>query len=88
MLLLWANCFGNKDKVIPALEKQIAAASADSCTDYRLRVRGNDPEISNLPNHSSNDKIMLVGTSGLRTLNVACQLGSSNPKIFLIDNSI
>jgi hypothetical protein len=59
----------------------------DSCTNYNLFVRGNDPEIHCLPRHSSSDKVLLIGTSGLRTLEIACQLGSAHLKILLLDNS-
>ncbi|MDF1646476.1 MAG: hypothetical protein P1U61_05820 [Legionellaceae bacterium] len=58
-----------------------------SCTDYLLRIQGNDPKINLKRRHLSTDRVALIGTSGLRTLEIACQLGSDCPKIFLIDNS-
>jgi hypothetical protein len=57
------------------------------CTSYPVNISGNDPEITFLPTHQPTDRIALIGTSGLRTLKIACQLGSVYPKIFLIDNS-
>lgn len=61
--------------------------SAGTCTDYLLRIQGNDPVI-NMPISSlPGDRVVLIGTSGLRTLEIACKLGSDCPKIFLIDNS-
>jgi hypothetical protein len=66
---------------------KIIPKSYSNCTNYSLFVKGNDPKISNLPTHLPNDKIMLVGTSGLRTLEIACKLGGDCPKILLIDNS-
>lgn len=59
----------------------------DECQNYPLRVIGNDPVIKALPQHLSHDNILLVGTSGLRTLENACILGGRLPKILLIDDS-
>lgn len=58
------------------------------CTNYPLFVIGNDPYIGHLPTHLPNDKILLVGTSGLRSLEIASRLGSDCPKLILIDNSL
>ncbi len=58
-----------------------------NCTEYELKVAGNDPDMTDLPTHMAQDKIMLVGTSGLRMIGIACALGAECPKLFLIDNS-
>lgn len=58
---------------------------------YKTFVVGNDPfmpkELDNF--NEPNDKIAVVGTSGMRVVSLACKLGNRNqtPKIFLVDNS-
>ncbi|MDF1677113.1 MAG: hypothetical protein P1U32_00250 [Legionellaceae bacterium] len=61
--------------------------STSTCTEYELKVAGNDPDMAGLPMHMAQDKIMVVGTSGLRVIGIACALGAECPKLFLIDNS-
>jgi hypothetical protein len=56
-------------------------------TDFSVNVVGNDPLSSFSRQHASHERIALIGTSGLRTLELACQLGAHAVKIFLIDNS-
>lgn len=52
---------------------------------------GNDPKIKGLEPYMSipGEKIALIGTSGLRSLALACKLGNRNtpPKLIIIDNS-
>lgn len=54
---------------------------------YPVMVRGNDPEINNLPRNYNNERIAIVGTSGMRSVEIACKLGSTRCKIIIIDNS-
>lgn len=57
----------------------------------KVYTYGNDPVIKGLaPYKSSNEKIAVIGTSGLRVLAIACRLGSKQqkPKIIIIDNSL
>jgi len=60
-------------------------------TLYRFMPVGNDPVI-NIPEiyRHSDKKIALIASSGLRSVEIACQLGNKNyvPKIFIIDNSV
>lgn len=52
-----------------------------------LFIKGNDPEINKLPRYLSDKKIIIIGTSGLRIVELACKLGGKLPKIVLVDNS-
>ena len=60
-------------------------------TSYKTFVIGNDPLMpSELVNYiEPNDKIVLIATSGMRAVSLACMLGNHKhtPKIILIDNS-
>jgi hypothetical protein len=55
--------------------------------DYSVCIKGNDPVIKGLPQHPAQDKIALVGTSGFRSVELACQLSRGTPKLIIIDNS-
>ena len=61
-------------------------------TSYETFLVGNDPKITGLDDHVSADgeKIALIGTSGLRSLALACQLGNRQtiPKLIIVDNSL
>jgi len=61
-------------------------------TSYKTFLVGNDPKITGLDGHVSTDgqKIALIGTSGLRSLALACQLGNRQtiPKLIIVDNSL
>lgn len=59
---------------------------------YPAFVVGNDPCMpATLSNHAEpHEKIALVGTSCIRNISIACELGQSlqhTPKIFIVDNS-
>lgn len=70
---------------------QINHLSKNELKDYLTFVIGNDPKMpAELKKfHEPNEKIALIGASGLRVISLACKLGNSKnlPKIFLIDNS-
>mgnify|MGYP001208416521 FL=1 len=55
--------------------------------DYKLFIKGNDPVISGLPKHPADEHIALIGTSGMRSLELACQLSDGVPKLIILDNS-
>lgn len=54
---------------------------------YKVLITGNDPVIEGLPQHAKEEQIALIGTSGMRSLEIACQLSSGTPKLIIIDNS-
>lgn len=56
---------------------------------YKTFVVGNDPSMKCLDSYKENEKFALIGTSGLRSISLACKIGDKNiiPKIFIIDNS-
>jgi hypothetical protein len=54
--------------------------------DYRVLIQGNDPKIKGIPNHPVRGPIALIGTSGMRAVEIACQL-SDQPKLIIVDNS-
>lgn len=70
---------------------QVIHLPKNKATRNSTYVVGNDPALpSTLIEHQyPNDKIAVVGTSGLRSIEIACRVGSSakTPKIFIIDNS-
>lgn len=55
-------------------------------SDFPLNITGNDPDIHSLSTYPEDNKIVLIGTSGLRSLEIACKLGG-DCTIFIIDNS-
>ncbi|WP_131781860.1 hypothetical protein [Legionella gresilensis] len=60
---------------------------------YPILIKGNDPELSKeqekgLPRHRKEEKIALIGTSGMRSVELACQLSEGVPKLIILDNSI
>lgn len=57
---------------------------------YALYALGNDPEFINIVDYQMSGKTALIGTSGLRTLKLACQLApeDSHTKIFLLDYAV
>lgn len=58
--------------------------------DYAMFLVGNDPKIEGLGKYKTTDsKAALIGTSGLRSLALICELGSSDiiPKLIIVDNS-
>ncbi|MGQ3889412.1 IQ calmodulin-binding motif-containing protein [Legionella sp. CNM-1927-20] len=60
---------------------------------YPILIKGNDPELSKeqaseLPRHHKGEKIALIGTSGMRSVEFACQLSAGIPKLIILDNSI
>ncbi|MBL7480898.1 IQ calmodulin-binding motif-containing protein [Legionella bononiensis] len=54
---------------------------------FKVMIKGNDPEITGLPHHTSEEHIALVAISGMRSVEIACQLSSGCPKLIIIDNS-
>lgn len=60
-----------------------------SLTDYKGYPVGNDPEFGDLTKFKpKSGQVVLVGVGGMRSLGVACELGSSEvPQIIIIDNS-
>lgn len=54
---------------------------------YSVLIYGNDPLIDGLPLHSKEDHIALIGTSGMRSADIACQLSCGITKLIIIDNS-
>ncbi|KTD32616.1 hypothetical protein Lmor_2045 [Legionella moravica] len=54
---------------------------------FKVLIKGNDPEITGLPHHSREEHIALVAISGMRSVEIACQLSSGTPKLIIIDNS-
>lgn len=57
-------------------------------TNYNVLIKGNDPiNIIGLPTHKKEEKIALIGTSGMRSIEIACQLSQGTPKIIILDNS-
>ena len=54
---------------------------------FKVMIKGNDPEIIGLPHHTSEEQIALVAISGMRSVEIACQLSSGTPKLIIIDNS-
>lgn len=56
-------------------------------SDYRIFITGNDPEIKGLPTHPAEEQIALIGTSGFRSLALACALSQGIPKLIILDNS-
>lgn len=61
-----------------------------SQTDHPTFAIGNDPNMPSLAQyHEPQSKICLIGTSGLRSVDMACELGNVNqiPKIIIVDNS-
>ncbi|KTD55378.1 IQ calmodulin-binding motif-containing protein [Legionella quateirensis] len=54
---------------------------------FNVLIKGNDPEITDLPHHTSKEQIALVAISGMRSVEIACQLSSGFPKLIIIDNS-
>lgn len=66
-------------------------AKADQMTQHITFLIGNDPKIKNLDYYATKvGKIALVGTSGLRSLELICELGNKGhvPKLIIIDNSV
>ncbi|STX51135.1 Uncharacterised protein [Legionella busanensis] len=60
---------------------------------YPILIKGNDPELSKeqekeLPRHIKKEKIALIGTSGMRSVELACQLSEGAPKLIVLDNSV
>ena len=70
---------------------QINQLADNQLVNYETYVVGNDPmmpdELAIYAERKS--KIAVIGTSGLRTVSLACRLGNLEqpPKIFLVDNS-
>ena len=58
---------------------------------YKTFVVGNDPKMPAALDqfHEPRDKIAFIGTSGMRSVSLACKLGNATniPKIIIIDNS-
>jgi hypothetical protein len=54
---------------------------------YSVLIYGNDPLLEGLPLHSKEERIALIGTSGMRSADIACQLSSGITKLIIIDNS-
>lgn len=67
---------------------KISKLDSRFATDDKTFLVGNDPKILNLSAEASN-KIALIGTSGLRSLQLGLELSSSNgiPKIVIVDIS-
>jgi hypothetical protein len=55
--------------------------------DYPVLIVGNDPTITKLPNHNGKDTIALLGTSGMRSIELAYRLNADTTKLIIIDNS-
>ncbi|WP_131781450.1 hypothetical protein [Legionella gresilensis] len=55
--------------------------------DYKVMIKGNDPIIDKLPQHEANEDVALIAVSGMRSLEIACQLSKGKPKLIIIDNS-
>lgn len=55
---------------------------------YNVLIEGNDPEIKGLPQHNANERIALIGTSGMRSIELACQLSEGVAKVIILDNSL
>lgn len=66
---------------VPLLKEQL--------TDYKIFVESNEPDLDKdkIPQLKSNDKVLIVGTSGLNSVEIACMTNTKHPKILLIDNS-
>lgn len=54
---------------------------------YPVLVQGNDPLMKGLKKHKSDDKIAIIGTSGMRSVEIACHLSEGIPKVIIVDNS-
>lgn len=69
---------------------RIPQLPADQITEYQIRIMGNDPNFEGLSQHKvTNEKIAIIGTSGLKVLDIAYQLSdlTITPKIIIVDNS-
>ncbi|MGQ3889023.1 IQ calmodulin-binding motif-containing protein [Legionella sp. CNM-1927-20] len=64
--------------------KQIPAQDLEN---YTVMIKGNDPAIDNLPQHEANEGVALIVVSGMRSIEIACQLSKGSPKLIIIDNS-
>ena len=77
---------GNQDRK----KYGIKHLSESDLTNYDTFIVGNDPKIKNLAPFSSEDeRVALIGTSGLRSLALICELGNAYnvPKLITVDNS-
>lgn len=64
--------------------KQISVANRE---DYKVFIRGNDPQITLQPHSQPDEHIALVATSGMRSIELACQLDTNRIKLIILDNS-
>lgn len=55
--------------------------------DYKVLITGNDPKMNCLPHHEKDEQIALIGTSGMRSVEIACELSGGTPKLIILDNS-
>lgn len=77
---------GLLDKQKQRLEKFIPSLDEAKLTREKAYILGNDPTISGLERYKDEKKeTAVIGTSCLRSLLVACQLGAR--QLFIIDNS-
>lgn len=77
---------GHKTRSLYALTQLVS----NKQLDFRTLIVGNDPMINGLEKYKVIDApIALIGTSGLRSVLLACELGSKHhvPKLIIIDNS-
>lgn len=64
--------------------------SIEQSTEFETNVMGNDPDFPRLHRHQvHNERIAVIGTSGLRSIHIACTLSDLTilPKLIIIDNS-
>lgn len=66
---------------------QIKDLNAEDLKNYPVNVRGNDPVINGLPEHEAHEKIVIVATSGLRSVEIAGKMKTQFPKLIILDNS-
>lgn len=66
---------------------QIKPLPKAALKDYPVLITGNDPCIKRLPRHNADETVALVGTSGMRSIEIACRLSNGHVKLIIIDNS-
>ena len=64
--------------------KQLPSADLQN---YKVRIAGNEPEIDIAHHPVDNEQIALIGTSGFRSVELACKLNPDQTKLIIIDNS-
>ncbi|WP_419419887.1 hypothetical protein ACNVED_00850 [Legionella sp. D16C41] len=69
--------------------KEFKELPQNELQDYPVMIEGNDPDIRGLEPYRCDDNISvgLVATSGMRSLELACQLSAGLTKLIIIDNS-